>query len=90
LVQRVGLRAVDVNFGHHGKADAIVELTKLGDFIVASRVLSTKLVTRKTQYYQALLAIGLVQLLQTSKLWRETAGAGSVDYQHAVALEFSQ
>ena len=82
--------AVDVDFLHHGKTHAVIELAKLGDLPVAAAVLRAKLVARKAQHHQALVAIGLVQLFQTAKLRREAAGARGVDDQHGFAFVLAQ
>ena len=86
----MGLAAVDVNLGHHGKTDTVIQLTELGDLAVLALVLRTKLVARKAQYHQPFFAIGLVQFLQPGKLRGKTAGAGGIDNQQGFALVFLQ
>ena len=89
-VQRIGVGAIDLNLGHHGETDAVIQLAKLSDLVVATGVLRAKLVAREAQHHQTLLAISLVQFFQTGKLRRESAGAGGVDDQHRLALELAQ
>ena len=81
----MGVCAIDVHFGHHGEAYAVVFLAKTGNLTVAAFVLRAKLVAGKTQNYQAPAAKLLVQRFQAGKLGREAAGAGGVDHQQGFA-----
>ena len=56
----VGVATVDIDLGHHREADTVVQLAKLGNLVVAARVLCPKLVARKTQHHQPLFSIGLM------------------------------
>jgi hypothetical protein len=89
-VQRAGLGAVDIDLGHHRKAHAVVELAEAGDLVVAAGVLASKLVARKAQHHQTLVAVALVQFFQPGKLRRETAGTGGVDDEQHLAFVLAQ
>ena len=50
LVQRVCAAAVDLDFGHHGEADTIIELTKFLHLGIGAWLLRAKLITGQGQY----------------------------------------
>ena len=81
------LCAIDVYFFHHGEAHAIIFLAERTNFFIAAGVLVAKLVAWKANHFQALGRVAVMQLLQTFKLRRETASAGSVDNQHHFAVQ---
>src|SRR3954466_1968940 len=73
LPQRMRIRAVDLDLGHHREADAVVELAEGRDLVVAARVLVAELVARKADDHQAAFAVLLPQFFQALELRREAA-----------------
>jgi len=86
----VSVSAVDIDLGHHRETDAVVQLAKLGNLVVAGRILTAKLVAGEAQHHQAAFTIGLVQCFQAGKLRCEAAGTGGVHDQHHLALVLAQ
>lgn len=86
----MGIAAIDIDFFHHGKIHAIIELAELRDVIIAFGVLSSKLVARKTEYDQSLARELRVKLLQALKLWRESTSTGGIDYQQYLVFVVCQ
>lgn len=89
LVQGASLVTVDVNLGHDGKGDAIIDLAELLDFVVGARLLPTELVAREAQddkVVRVLLAHRLPQFLQAGVLGGKTALGGCVDDEDDLAL----
>lgn len=60
----MGGGTVDLDFGHHQKTHAVVDLAEAGDVAVIAWVLRAELVARETQHRRAFAAIGLVQFFQ--------------------------
>ena len=78
---RVGVLSVYVYLFHDLKGDAIIQLAEAFNLAVASRVLRSKLVTRKTNHHQSHVFVFLVQRLKTCELRCESAFACCVHYQ---------
>ena len=69
-IQRMGIRAVYVNFAENGKLRVKLHFAHLGIFRARFGGLFTKLVAREIQYFQALRAVLGVKLLQLLVLLR--------------------
>ena len=82
--------AVDVDFFHHRKSDAVVFLAERTDFGIAARVLCAELVAGKPQNRQSALALGVVQLFLAGELRCEAAGTRGVDDQNNLAAVIRQ
>ena len=78
--------AIDFDFVEHGKAHAIIQLTKATDRLRIPRLLLAELITGKTQHHQALIGVLVMQLLEILILRRQAALAGGVDHQQHLAL----
>lgn len=77
-----------IDFAQHRKRDAIVQLAKLLDLIIAARVLAAKLIAGKPDDLEFVAVLRLevfVELLETRELGRETAFGGGVDDEHDFA-----
>ena len=81
LEQRVSAAAIDLDLAKHGKTDAVVQLAEFRDLVICTWILLAELVAGKTQYFQALLPVFLVQFFQPGELGRKTALGGGVDHQ---------
>jgi len=90
FVERVRLRAVDVDLAEHRKADAVVHLAELADFVRAAGLLRTELVAGKAENGEALGMKLLVELLQPLILRREPAFARGVDDEKNLAAIIGQ
>ena len=82
---RVG--TVDVDFGHHREANAVVDQAPFGNGLFRAGFLVGKLVARETQDYQSAVFELSVEGFQPFVLRREAAFAGGVDHQNHLALE---
>ena len=60
LKDRVGVLAVDINLLHHLECHAVVDLTEVRNLLIASRVLTRKLIARKSYHYESFIFISLV------------------------------
>src|SRR5690606_14238733 len=76
---------VDVDLGEHRERHPVVALAELRDLLLVAGLLVAELVAREAEDDQALLAIGVLQLLQALVLRGEPALAGGVDDQHHLA-----
>ena len=88
--QRRGVGAVDIDLGHHRKADAVVALAKGADLLCIARLLRAELVAGEAQHRQTLGAVTLVQRLQAGVLRCEPAFAGGVDDEQHAASQIGQ
>ena len=52
--------AIHMDLLHHRETHAVIDLAKIGNGIVAARILTAKLIARETQNSQALIFVGLV------------------------------
>lgn len=87
---RVCLLAIDIRLLHDWETYAVVQLAETADFIVATRVLVSKLVAWKTDDHKATFLVFLIQLFETSKLGSEATFAGCVNYQKGLPLELRE
>lgn len=87
LVQRMSIRAVHVNFGKQGEADAKMHAACLFDLAVAAGLLLSELIAGKSEYGKTFILIFAVKLLQLFKLGRKSAlGCRIHNQQHAAAV----
>lgn len=75
----MGVFAVDINFGKHGEADAVVFLTEGGDFGFCAGFLMIKLIAGEAENDKAFVFVRFVELLEAFILRGETTFAGGVD-----------
>ena len=73
LEERMRLGAIDVDLGVHRKPNAVVELAEFADLVRAARFLFAELIAREAENREPLWEIGLVELLQSLVLGRESA-----------------
>lgn len=81
--------AVDVDLGHDGEGDAVVELAELLDLLVGAGLLAAELVAGEAEDDEVvgvLLAHRVPQFLQAGVLRGEAAFGGRVDDEHDLAL----
>src|ERR1700722_11356674 len=86
----MGAIAIDVDLGEHRKGDGIIGGAELFDLPGIARLLAAELVARKSQHRKAARAERLMQRLETLILRGESAGAGGVDDQENLPLEFPE
>lgn len=89
-VEGVGSRSGDIALGEHRKLDTVGEAAKVGDLLVAARLLAAKIIGRKTHHHQTLVPVFGVHLLQPVVLAGEAAVAGGIDHQHDLAPVLAQ
>ncbi len=77
--------AVNVDFTEHRESHAVSGATKRFDLFFAARLLAEELITGETEHREALVAPGLVDVLQLFILRRQAAFGGDVDDQQHVA-----
>src|SRR5690242_15647438 len=83
--ERQGEMYTHIDLSQHRERNTIVQLAKLLNLVVASRVLATELVARKADDLEVVGVLGLqvlVQLLQTLELRCEAALGRCVDDEH--------
>lgn len=78
--------AIHVGFGKHRKRDAIRGAAEGFNLLTAARLLLQKLVAGKTEYAEALILPGFLQVLQLFILRRQTTFRGNIDHQQYLAL----
>jgi hypothetical protein len=71
-VDRVEVAAVDVALAHDRKCDAKRLACECGDFLVGAGLLCAKLIARKRENLEAILAVLVLKCLKTSVLFGET------------------
>src|SRR4051812_36270132 len=86
----MGVAAVDVDFGEHGEAHAIVLFAKGADLFLRARFLRQELIARKTEHGHALVLELFVDAFEALVLGRKTALAGRVDDQQDAAFVLGQ
>jgi len=85
-VEGMGVCAVDVDLGEHGKAHAIILFAELTDLAFASRLLLAELIAGKTQHGETVIAEFFVERFKARILRRESALARRVDDEKRFAL----
>ena len=88
--QRVSLVAIYIDLLEQRKANAVVQLTKLGNLSFITRLLRAKLVTRKARHPQPLGLIVLPQGFQPLVLRSETTFARGIDHQIRPTIQFGE
>lgn len=78
LVQRVGVVAIYVNLLHQRELDIEAGGAEILNLIFTARLLTTKLITWKSQHGESLVLVLVIQLLQTIVLVRESTLGSSV------------
>src|ERR1035438_1372077 len=89
-IERVGMRAVDVDFGKYGKCDAIIFFAECPDLGLGARLLPTKLIRGEAQHREAAILEFAVNLFQAFVLRGEAAFAGGIHNKQHLALEIGQ
>src|SRR5690625_4507650 len=82
--------AFDRNFAHHRKTYAIIGFAKRSDSFIASRFLSAKIISRKTDNYKILIFVVLVEFFQVFILTGITTFRSSIDNQDFFALQIGK
>lgn len=87
---RMGVRAIDVNFGKHGEGHLIVGLTKSQNLFVGAWILFAELIAGKSQHLQPLRTIGPVEFFQAFEMRGESALAGRIDDEQDLAPKVAE
>lgn len=93
LKHGLGLVAIDVRLAEHGETDAVVELAKLLDRVVAAWILAAELIAGEAEDCEVVSVRGfqlLVQLLESLELRCEAALARCVYHQDDFSFERGQ
>src|SRR6185437_3080721 len=87
LVQRVRVRAIDVNLGEQRKCHVVFRAAEVPDRVSIARLLMPELVAGKAQHLESPGLVRAVQRFQSLVLRRESALRGDVDdQQHLAAI----
>lgn len=89
LPQWISGIAIDLGLAKDWKADAVVELAKLGNLVISAWLLASKLVAWEAENLELAWVLGLdvlVEGLESSVLWGEAALGGGVDDEEDFAL----
>src|SRR5208282_4274819 len=84
-VQRMRVRAVDLDLGEQREAHLVAQRAEIPDPRLIARLLVPELVAGKAQHAEALIAELAVQRLDPRAVRRESALAGHVDDQQRLA-----
>ena len=86
LVDGVRILAVDLNLGHQGEGDTVIQTAELLYLLVGARLLMAELVAREANDDEALLLLLLIERLQSVVLRREATLRCGVDNEKNLAL----
>lgn len=84
-VERMGVVAVDIDFGEEREGHIETGLAKLADGFGIARFLRTELVARKAENNKTPVLEAPVEFFEAGVLWREAALAGGIDDEQDVA-----
>jgi hypothetical protein len=76
--QRMGVRAVDLGLGEHGKGDVVIIGAEFLDRLLVARLLMAELVARESEHGEAARAKPPMQLFQPRILRRERSPASAL------------
>ena len=86
-IERVGMGAVDIDFGKHGKGDTKIFFAEGADLGFGARLLRAKLIGGKAQHGEAAILEFAVKLFETGVLQGEAAFTGGVHNKQCLAIE---
>src|SRR5699024_2739235 len=89
LKQRISMLSFYIHFFRKQERNAIIYFTKLRNFIVRTRFLTPKIICRKT-YYNQLISIPFVELLQSFILWCKPTFTGCVNDQNILSFKLGK
>jgi hypothetical protein len=89
-VKRVGVGAVDVDFGEEGKGDVVILLAEGANFGFSPWLLGSELVTREAEELEATILIGRVEGFEPGVLRGKATPTGSVDDEEYLAAELGE
>ena len=77
----------DGNLSHHRESYIVIQRTELSYLLITSGLLPHKVICRETDYYKVFIFIFLIQFLQLSILWRQSALRSYVDHKHFLTFQ---